>query len=565
MGEAPPAAPEPPSLQETAETKAFWPPTIPGYDVVDRIGGGGMGDVYKGVQRGTNRSVAIKFMRRDFSSQKLIDRFDREVKLMARLNHPNIVRVYDSGVFNGIYFYVMELIEGLPLDEYIQSQNLPRVEILQLMRTIARAVQHAHQRGVIHRDLKPGNILVSADGEPHVLDFGLAKTLLDDQSMLSAAREVIGTPAMMSPEQAAGEPARHDTRSDVYTLGVMLFKFLTGEWPHDISGTDDDIMRRIRTQDIRRPRDVITDLDPDLEAILFKALARFPEDRYASAAELAADLDNFLDGDPVTARRATMLYLLGKRLRKNIRAAVAIGIGALLGTALLFFTIPILTAGLGLLILVGVIGLGYLRIRHERDEVVRQRNRTQALLRINELMNRKQELPQLLEVLLAEARQLTAADAGSLYLCRGYNLEFAVAQNQTLMRRYGIAEVARLFKPFLLPIGDNSVAGYVALKGEAVNVPDVQRMPSRMPFKFNPDFDEQNDYVTHSMLAVPIRDPDSRLLGVLHLINRTDEKNQTVRFTPEDEAIVTSLASLAAVAIRYRMSQENADKPLPGN
>jgi hypothetical protein len=359
----------------------------------------------------------------------------------------------------------------------------------------------------------------------------------------------------MSPEQAAGETARHDTRSDVYTLGVMLFKFLTGEWPHDITGTDLDVIRRIRSQDVRRPRAIAKDLPPDLEAVLLKALARLPEDRYASAAELAADLDNYLNGDFVTARRPTLLYVLGKRVQKHMGTALLLAAAALLVTAFLFFTVPVVTAGAGLLALLVIISTAYLHIHRQRNEVIRQRNRTQALLRVNELMNRKQELPQLLELLLSEARLLTAADAGSLFICRGYNLQFAVAQNQTLLRRYGAEAMAKLFKPFQIPIGDKSVVGYVAMSGRALSVPDAQSISAKFPYRYDPDFDRQNGYVTRSILAVPIRDPDGSLLGVLQLMNRTNRGGEIVRFTPEDEAVIVSLASLAAVALRYRMLQ----------
>ncbi|MGB7159063.1 MAG: protein kinase [Tepidisphaeraceae bacterium] len=528
-------------------------PKVPGYDVQSFLGRGGMGDVYRAVQMGTRRPVALKIMRPDFVSEKLRLRFDREVELTARLDHPNIARIYDSGRHEAIYFYAMELIEGEAIDKHVSSNALPRRAVLELMRTVVRAVQHAHQRGVIHRDLTPNNILVGADGQPHVLDFGLAKPLLDEAApMISVSREVIGTPAMMSPEQAAGENGRIDTRTDVYSLGVMLFRFLTGHWPHDISGPEHEVLRRIRNEEVIRPRDFLNDIDRDLEALLLKALARLPEDRYASAAEFAHDLDNYLSGDPITARRASVWYVLRKRVKKHAPAAAIVAVAALLATAVAVAFFPIFTAALGLLALVFIVSIAFWGIKHERDQVVVQRNRTQALLRINELMNRKQELSDLLELLLAEARLLCAADAGTLFIRDGEELQFTVAQNQTLRMRLGSAAVADLFKPFRLPISDRSVAGYVALSGKLVNLPDAQQISPRLPFHYNPDFDRRHDYQTRSMLAVPVRDPDGALLGVLQLINRTSAVGKIVPFTSDDESLMTSLASLAAVALRYR-------------
>jgi GAF domain-containing protein len=156
-----------------------------------------------------------------------------------------------------------------------------------------------------------------------------------------------------------------------------------------------------------------------------------------------------------------------------------------------------------------------------------------------------------MELLLAEARMLTNADAGSLFIRRGEELEFAVAQNQTLKARLGADGVANLFKPFRLPITEHSVAGYVALSGKLVNLPDCQQIGPRLPFHYNPDFDRRHNYQTRSMLAVPVRDPDGVLLGVLQLINRTSRGGSTAPFTSDDESLITSLASLAALALRY--------------
>ncbi len=295
-------------------------PRIEGYQVIGELGAGGVGRVYRAVQLSTRREVALKVLSpQSLGSSQAQVRFDREVELAARLAHPNIVRVFDRGIDRGVCYYAMELVDGVHLDEYVRSQNLSRREILRLIRTVAQAVQHAHQRGVIHRDLKPSNILVTPTGTPCVVDFGLAKALEKEPAGLEITIDgaVTGTPAYMSPEQATGHVEAVDTRSDVFSLGVVLYRLLTGEAPHDLTGTPYDVQRRIAEVEIRPPRTVCAEVDRELEAVLLRALALDPEDRYASAGDLADDLENYLNGEPLTARKATTLYFLGKRLRKH--------------------------------------------------------------------------------------------------------------------------------------------------------------------------------------------------------------------------------------------------------
>lgn len=318
-------------------------PDIEGYKIIEPLGEGGMGIVWRAEQLSTRRQVALKLMvSHRIESPKAQARFQREVELTARLDHPNIARIYDSGLHQGMYYYAMELIDGVPLDQYVKSKSLSRTQILALMQKVCQAVLYAHLRAVIHRDLKPSNILVSPDGQPHVLDFGLAKALLeeDDALTISVEGQIAGTPAYMSPEQAAGHHSQTDTRTDVFSLGVILYELLTGQSPHDLSGSTFDVLHQITEGRIRRPHEITKTIDCELEALLLKALALEPDDRYASAGALAKDISNYLNGEPLDAQVPTILYFLRKKALKY-RVQVAIGLAVsfvLLGTMLVAYT-----------------------------------------------------------------------------------------------------------------------------------------------------------------------------------------------------------------------------------
>lgn len=296
-------------------------PAMPGYADLCELNRGGQGVVYTAVQRSTSRRVAIKVLHGGAAgSPAARRRFERELDLLAGLRHPNLVRVYDGGVTDdGWLYYVMEFIEGKPFDEFCAGRS--RRDALRAFADICAAVNHAHQRGVIHRDLKPGNIRVNNDGVPFVLDFGLAKLVqsADDASHAAMSRsgEFVGSLRWASPEQAMGDPQRIDIRTDVYSLGVILYQLVTGRFPYDVSGGLHAALDNIVHAEPTPPRNIRRDVNDELETILLKSLSKQPDRRYQIAGELGEDIRRHLAGAPIQAKRDSTLYTLRKTLRRH--------------------------------------------------------------------------------------------------------------------------------------------------------------------------------------------------------------------------------------------------------
>jgi len=315
-------------------------PSVAGYELISEIGRGGMGVVYKALQVSTKRIVALKVMLvGQFASASARRRFEREVELAARLQHPHIVGILESGQVDGQPYYAMEFVSGLPLDRYLADVRPDERAVVMLFANICDAVHDAHQHGVIHRDLKPANVLFDETGQPHILDFGLAKATdridSDEEQTIAVSLpgQVMGTLSYLSPEQAAGLPGEIDSRTDVYALGVLLFESMTGSLPVDTSGRPSEVVERILEVAPTRPSSLVKGVSSDLETIMLKALRKDREDRYASAAAMAEDIRRFVEGEPICARRPSSLYVIRKKLVKHHRRAALLA--ALVVAALL--------------------------------------------------------------------------------------------------------------------------------------------------------------------------------------------------------------------------------------
>ena len=304
--------------------------SIPGYQIVRKIHEGGQGVVYQAVQQRTKRKVAIKVMKEGpFAGHRDKARFEREVEVLGQLNHPNIVGIHDSGTASGSFYFVMDYIAGQPLDAWMTGGGRSVEETLKLFAKICEAVNAAHLRGVIHRDLKPGNIRIDPDGEPHVLDFGLAKVATaSDVSVMTVTGQFLGSLPWASPEQAEGVPDKIDIRTDVYSLGVVLYQMLTGRFPYEVVGSMRDVLNRIMTAEPAKPSAIRRQIDDEVETIVLKCLCKERERRYQSAGELARDLERYLRGEPIEAKRDSTLYVLRKSLRRY-RVPVAVVAGFL--------------------------------------------------------------------------------------------------------------------------------------------------------------------------------------------------------------------------------------------
>ncbi len=339
------------------------PPVIEGYRIGRCLGQGGMGAVYESVQESTGRRVAIKLMLDSaMASDAGRKRFEREVEVVAHLDHPGIIAVVDSGVRKGKYFYVMEFVEGHALDAVMVPGRCNPRDALALLAEVCDAVDYAHQRAVLHRDLKPANIVVDGRGRARLLDFGIAQIIdpASTRETVSRPGQLVGTVAYMAPEQAAGGAAQTGVRTDVYALGAIGYELLTGKLPCDVDGPLVEVLRAIAEKDPERPSSLRPGIARDVDAILLKALEKQPDQRYSTAGELARDIRRYLGGLPVDARPVGALGRSWRWTKRNKAVAAVILVS--------LATLAVVSTGL------------VLRIVQERDRAVQNFSQLKRVL-----------------------------------------------------------------------------------------------------------------------------------------------------------------------------------------
>ncbi|HEX5269035.1 MAG TPA: protein kinase, partial [Gemmataceae bacterium] len=315
---------------------AFVPsaPDVPGYEILGELGRGGMGVVYKARDRRLNRLVALKLILAGAGAgQEDRVRFQREAEALASLQHPNIVQVHEVGQVGNTPFCVLEFVGGGTLLGKLLRHPLPARAAAELVERLARGMHHAHQRGILHRDLKPGNVLLEEDGTPKIGDFGLAKRLDGDGDQTQQGA-ILGTPNYMAPEQAEGDTKALGPGTDIYGLGAILYDILTGRPPFR-GETAVDTLYQVVSEEPIPPARINRRVPHDLETICLKCLQKAPAKRYASAGELADDLRRLLDGEPIRARRVGRVERAVKWARRRPAAAGLIALSALTAAALL--------------------------------------------------------------------------------------------------------------------------------------------------------------------------------------------------------------------------------------
>ncbi len=302
-----------------------WPPQLPfamgDYELLEMVGQGGMGVVFRARQLSLGREVAIKMIQQDrLGSPEDHQRFLAEAEATARLEHPGIVRVYEVGEFEGTPFFSMQFIRGETVAQRLKSGPMPQRQAADLIAAVARAIDYAHKQGILHRDIKPSNILLDEHGHPKVTDFGLAK-FFGANDHLTRTGAILGTPSYMSPEQASGRSSQLGPTSDVYSLGTLLYHSLTGR-PPLVADSPLELALKILEQEPIPPRVLEPKIDRDLEMVVIRCLQKPPDLRYATASELAADLEAFLRDEPVMARSGRFTQVLARVLRETHHASL---------------------------------------------------------------------------------------------------------------------------------------------------------------------------------------------------------------------------------------------------
>jgi putative methionine-R-sulfoxide reductase with GAF domain len=534
---------------------------IPGYEILGELGRGGMGVVCKARQIALKRIVALKMI----SAGALADpddvaRFRTEAEVVARLQHPNIVQIYEVGEHQGRPYFSLEFVAGGSLAQKLHGRPLLPRQAAELIQTLARAIHYAHEQGIVHRDLKPANILLQGSGvrgqEPgkpvdglsdsclltpdscvKITDFGLAKLLGEGGQTRSG--DILGTPSYMAPEQAGGKPQTVGPAADIYSLGAILYELLTGQPPFAGESFLRTLQQVCHDEPVapsrRQPK-----LPPDLETICLKCLHKEPAQRYASAQALADDLAAFLAGEPIQARPATTWErTIGWMRRRPVAAALSGAVCvAVVGLVVgLWWQNALAVSAVAILSLL-VAGAWY----STRLQAALRESATQQL--------RAQRHVERLHLLLELTRKLVSVTDrdGLLLLLRETTARLANAERATiflldperreLWTKIPVEGRFNEVEEIRMPLGVG-IAGTVAASGQTLNIPDAYADP-----RFHTGVDRRTGFVTRNLLAFPMTAADGRVLGVFEVVNKRGEA-----FGPEDVDALAALAASAAVAV----------------
>lgn len=507
----------------------FHGPVVPHYEILETLGRGGMGVVYKARQLSLNRMVALKMLPGAGADSSSLQRFRAEAEAVAQLQHPNIVQIYEIGDHEGRPYFAMELVEGIGLAQALSRTLFPFRETAQLVATLAQAVQYAHEHGIIHRDLKPGNILLQITGSrsqnakqeartilslqaalPKITDFGVAKRLYAPG--VTAAGAVLGTPSYMPPEQATGDVSAIGPAADIYALGAVLYEMLTGQPPF-CGQSATAVLWSVVHEDPPAPSQIRPHLPVELEAICLTCLHKDPRRRYASAQKLADDLHAFLAGLPTQARPAGIGRRLLGWLRAYPAAALFGGVGGIATAGMLlgaWFSSPLAVAALAVASL--CLGAWWYSARLERALAdARQQNvlSQRGAQRMHLLLDTVQRLlagPNIdarLRILSEAAARLVDAERATIFLIDEARGE--------LWSKVALGEEEREIR---VPIGAG-IAGSVAQTGKAITLNDPYADP-----RFNQEIDRRTGFTTRNLLTVPMTNADGRRLGVFQVLNK---------------------------------------------
>ena len=389
------------------------PPEIPGYEILSELGRGGMGVVYKARQLGLNRVVALKMiLAGGHASQAALERFRTEAEAVAALQHTNIVQIFDIGEHEGLPYFSLEFVAGGSLTGMVRDNPLPPKEAAALIEQLARGMQAAHSGGIIHRDLKPDNVLIASDGVPKISDFGLAKNI-EASDGPTPTNAIMGTPSYMAPEQASGKTDAIGPLADVWGLGAILYRILTGRPPFQ-AATQLETLRQVEHDDPVSPRQLQPKTPKDLDTICLKCLQKDPRRRYASAGELADDLNRWLNNKPILARPAGPAERAEKWVRRNKTLAALLALVTLVAT-------------------IGTPVLSWLWLRAERSRVAELDRRKQARDYLDQMSSN------VVDDLMATQKTLSSKQRDFLKEVLAAYEKFASETGDDLESRIGIA------------------------------------------------------------------------------------------------------------------------------